>query len=173
MIKNSANLQGKKILFIAYFYPPALTTNVPGAMRTIKFIRNLTNGQFHVLTTPKQLNESDTALPHLSLPINGEIIYRIESWDIFKLLLGFRSMLINLTSKKIKEDSSNNIPQSTVFKSHDGDLKSSQSKLQKLKDFVYNLCYFPDQAGPWILPASLKGKKLVKTNKIDVIFATG
>ena len=31
----------------------------------------------------------------------------------------------------------------------------------------------PDQAGPWVIPAVLTARRLVKTNKIDVVVATG
>lgn len=52
MAENPADLQGTRVLFIAYFYPPTESTGVPGSMRTVKFIRNLGNGERHVLTTP-------------------------------------------------------------------------------------------------------------------------
>ncbi len=38
---------------------------------------------------------------------------------------------------------------------------------------VYELNYFPDDAGPWLLPAIWRGRKIIKAQNIDLIFATG
>lgn len=173
MAEKRADLQGKKVLFIAYFYPPTESTGVPGSMRTVKFIRNLENGERHVLTAPEGVTKETDALAHISLPVNGEKIHRVASWDIFRLLLSIRSGVRRLLGKgKLsgKPNSSVTPPKST-FKGSSNSTALSRS--QKLKDFVYDLCYFPDQAGPWIIPAFLKGRKLVRQNNLDVIFATG
>ncbi|WP_097461232.1 glycosyltransferase [Mangrovitalea sediminis] len=169
---TKADLKGKNILFIAYFYPPVDSTGVPGAMRTVKFIRNMTNGSFHVLTTPPRVDEKSSALGHLSLPVNGEKIYRINAWDIFKLLLAFRQTLKSLLRRKTPDSDASTKPTSDPFKSGSRN-EDSPGVLQRFKDFIYNACYFPDQAGPWILPAIKKGRNLIKKEKIDVIFATG
>lgn len=172
MDTNLADLKGKKILFVASFYPPVTSTNVPGAMRTIKFIRNLHNGTSHVLTTLPAVPESDSALNHLSLPIKNEVIHRVGSWDIFKMLLTIRASLKGLAKRKSSTSATTvETTKSTVFK--DGSEVTKPSRLQTFKDFIYNLCYFPDQFGPWILPAYRKGKSVVKEHNIDVIFATG
>lgn len=169
-----ADLKGKKILFIASFYPPVASTNVPGAMRTIKFLRNIENGECHVLTTPPVMPEADSALKHLTLPVNNEVIHRVADFDIFKVLLSIRARLKALIKNKSAQASAEGAgaPTQQVFKSS-ANSAGSQSKAQQLKDFVYNLCYFPDQAGPWIFPAYRAGKKLVQERGIDAIFATG
>ncbi|WP_404362239.1 glycosyltransferase [Marinobacter sp.] len=173
MAENRADLQGRKVLFIAYFYPPTESTGVPGSMRTVKFIRNLENGECHVLTAPAGVTSDQDALAHISLPVNGEKIHRVASWDIFQLLLFIRGGLRRLvgTGKQADNPQSTETPSRSTFKSSAGSTSGSRS--QKFKDFVYNLCYFPDQAGPWIIPAVLKGRKLVRQNNLDVIFATG
>ena len=169
-----ADLNGSKILFIAYFYPPISSTGVPGAMRTVKFIRNLTNGECHVLTTTEEVSEQDSALSHLQLPVNNEKIYRVGRWDIFVLLLSVRSKFKQWFGKGQTAVSASNANTQAVFKSTAGsDTSATTSRFQQFKDFIYNLCYFPDQAGPWILPAYIKGKKLVKQLQLDAIFATG
>lgn len=171
---GKASLNGRKVLFIAYFYPPTEGTGVPGSMRTIKFLRNMDNGECHVLTAPPMVEESESALSHLSLPVNRETIHRVRPWDVFKFLLALRSGLKRLLGK------GGGMPEAdqgakTVFKGGGGDdqAQPSKGKLQRLKDFVYDLCYFPDQAGPWIVPAFLRGRRIVKKHDIDVIFATG
>lgn len=173
MPNKNADLNGKKVLFVAYFYPPITSTGVPGAMRTIKFIRNLTNGDFHVLTRTPATAEEKSALSHLSLPINNEKIYRVEGWDVFKFLLSLRARLKKTNTPGTTDTPQVSISDNSVYKSAEPEHERQPSTSQKLKDFVYNLCYFPDQAGPWILPAYRKGKALVKENNIDAIFATG
>jgi hypothetical protein len=171
MTEDKADLKGNKVLFVAFFYPPVASTNIPGAMRTIKFIRNLSNGECHVLTTQPQLNESDSALNHLTLPVHGETIHRVNSWDIFKLLLRLRSNVKKLLGKN--EQANATPPSPAVFKASESDVVATPSTFQQLKDFIYNLCYFPDQAGPWIFPAYLRGRQLVKKHNLTTIFATG
>lgn len=174
MKSDIADLKGKNVLFIAYFFPPVVSTNVPGAMRTIKFIRNLENGSLHVLTVTPEITEDQSALSHLNTPIKGEIIHTVGTWDIFKVILKFRSFLKHLF-RRTKHSSAlydNQPAKPNVFRSNDSS-GVKPNLIQKLKDFIYNLCYFPDQEGPWILPAVLTGRKIIKNNKIDVIFATG
>jgi hypothetical protein len=173
MAEKRADLQGKKVLFIAYFYPPTESTGVPGSMRTVKFIRHLENGECHVLTAPEGVTPEADALAHISLPVNGEKIHRVASWDVFRLLLVIRSGLRRMLGKgkPSGQSSSAAAPPKSAFKS-DND-SASVGRSQQFKDFIYNLCYFPDQAGPWIIPAFLKGRKLVRQSNLDVIFATG
>lgn len=170
----SGDLGGRKVLFIAYFFPPTVSTGVPGSQRAVKFLRNLSNGECHVLTVPDTVSNQDNALRHLTLPVNGETIHRVAPWDLFKALLALRKRLKELIRKPAAPGSSTQEPAtpSATFKSADSG-HDQRSAFQKLKDFIYDLCYFPDQAGPWILPAARYGKKLVKEQNIDVIFATG
>jgi len=173
---QSGDLGGRRVLFIAYFFPPAISTGVPGSMRTVKFLRYLHNGECHVLTGPADTREQDNALAHLSLPVNGEVIHRVAPWDIFKKLLGMRQALKGLARREPASnnhsESSAQSTQTSVFKATAEDT-DTRSQFQRLKDFIYDLCYFPDQAGPWIFPAARAGKKLVRDRNIDVIFATG
>lgn len=170
---SNPHLNGKNILFVAHFFPPCDSTEVPGAMRTIKFIRNLNGGNYHVLTTPAKIEANRSALRHISLPVNGERIHRVKPWDLFIALLSLRSFLKGLVSRKKQSAfSPQNQPVVTAFKGADN-ANEQPGTIQRLKDFVYNLCYFPDQAGPWIIPAFFHARKLVHTQKIDAIFATG
>ncbi|HAC88297.1 MAG TPA: hypothetical protein DCF95_10165 [Gammaproteobacteria bacterium] len=174
MTVKSANLQGKKILFVAYFYPPSDSTGVPGSMRTVKFVRNLSNGECHVLTMPPAVTLEKNALSHINLPVNGEQIHRAASWDIFRLLLSVRQSLRKILGKASRSDAdATNDARQTVFKSTSVDDERPASRFQRFKDFVYNLCYFPDQAGPWIIPAFIAGRRIVRRRNLDAIFATG
>ncbi|WP_166268458.1 glycosyltransferase [Marinobacter caseinilyticus] len=160
------------MLFIAYFYPPTESTGVPGSMRTVKFVRNLSNGECHVMTSAHSIPERDNALNHLSIPINGEHVHRVASWDIFKLLLFVRQKLRNFFQQG-SNGAKNSGTSKPVFKHTQSEHGSVKSGFQRLKDFIYNLCYFPDQAGPWIIPAVLAGRRIVRKHNMDIIFATG
>lgn len=174
---DAVDLQDLKILFVAYFYPPVFGSGLPGAMRTVKFIRNLKNGERHVLTTrePEPPAGMSSSLGHLPLPINGEFIHRTGQLDLFGTALRVRKRLKSILSR-----TPGNNPASagaeegkrSSFKSAP-DEADTRSGFQKLKDFIYDLFYFPDQAGPWIIPAVLRGRQMVRRKGIDVIFATG
>lgn len=154
------------VLFIAYFYPPTRSTGVPGSMRTVKFVRALDEINAHVLTSPASVEASEDALKHLSLPVRSEDIHRVGSFDLFKLLLSLKKIL--------KRQAPSQSSSSSVFKSSESDFSSFRpSYFQRIKDFIYDACYFPDQAGPWIIPAVVRGARVVRKHKIDVIFATG
>lgn len=173
----TGDLAGRKVLFIAYFFPPTTSTGVPGSQRTVKFLRNLSNGECHVLTVPESVRDQDNALRHLTLPVNGETIHRVAPWDAFKALLSLRKRVKGLFKRGslpagAHDTSTAAKPSQSTFRSSDTG-QDTRSGFQKLKDFIYDACYFPDQAGPWILPATRYGKKLVRTENIDVIFATG
>lgn len=156
-----------KTLFVAYFYPPTESTGVPGSLRTVKFVRSLNKVESHVLTGIPQVDPERDALCHLKLPVNGEHIHRVAAWDIFKLLLRFRALF---RRTKSKEAAGHSIP---VFRTESSNSSTPKSRLQNLKDFIYDLCYFPDQAGPWILPAVVRGANMVRRHNIDTLFATG
>lgn len=141
-------------------------------MRTIKFVRNIRNGEKHVLTTHPRVNEDASALHHITLPINDERIHRVKPWDVFLFLLSIRVRIKSILTKgRFKTRAATHQTTKAAFKSSTQNTKSS--RYQQFKDFIYNLCYFPDQAGPWIIPAYFYGRRLVRKQNIDVIFATG
>lgn len=172
MTEKNANIHGRSVLFVSYFYPPTQSTGVPGTMRTLKFIRNLHNGDFHVLTTKPSVSDDKNAMGHLVLPVNGERIYRTISFDIFRFFLSFkrfiRNLISNIFSGKKYSAASSVLKKPPYFNS-----PPSKSMFQRIKDFIYNACYFPDQAGPWIVPAVIRGVRVVRKHNIDVLFATG
>lgn len=177
MAEKKVDLKNTKVLFLAYFYPPVNSQEIPGAMRTLKFIRNLMNGECHVLTTYPKTSPSESALTHIQPPINAEHIHQVKSWDLFQCLLAIRSLIKEGIGKLFGGSQhaprGNQSTPETVFKGMADDTEKPISSLQKIKDFAHNLCYFPDQAGPWLLPAYLRGVKVVRENAINYLFATG
>ncbi|WP_430414637.1 glycosyltransferase [Marinobacter adhaerens] len=161
----------RRILFVAFFYPPIESTGVPGAMRTVKFVRSFPAGSSIVLTSKKKSNADDNALKHLKLPVNNETIEATSSLDFFRVLLSVRKRVKNAFTSKEKRTSQNTVK--TVLNDSAFQARQHRGVSQKIKDFIYDLCYFPDQAGPWLIPATIRGVQLVKKNSIDIVFATG
>lgn len=165
-----ADLKGKRVLFIAYFFPPVDGGGLPAAMRIIKFLRNLDNGEMHVLTTNNKKN-NQSALDHIQIPVNQERLHRVKEYDLFNYILRAQKWL-----KDRLKGAASSTPETELTKSVSSfktENYQHKSRSEKLKDFIYNLFYFPDHAEPWILPAALAGKKIIRTHGIDVIFATG
>ena len=161
----------RKILFVAFFYPPIESTGVPGAMRTVKFVRAFPSGSSVVLTSKTNSKIGDNALKHLSLPVNNEQIEATSNVDLFRILLDIRKKIKHIFSSKEKKASKNTVH--TVLNDSAFQTRENRGISQRIKDFIYDLCYFPDQAGPWLIPATIRGVRLVKKNNVDIVFATG
>jgi glycosyltransferase involved in cell wall biosynthesis len=160
-----------KLLIISYHYPPAGGVGLPGAQRAVKFINYLDGFEIAVLTLqPEKYPNYIRQDFNRSLPIAGERIYRTSHIDIFRFFLGIRARLFkkNTPADSPLCESSNPPPFPGISKG-----SQEPSKFQKLKDLVHDLCYFPDPASPWIPKAVMKGLKIIKKDRPDIIFATG
>ncbi|MDL1976006.1 MAG: glycosyltransferase [Deltaproteobacteria bacterium] len=160
-------------LFISYFYPPAGGTGLPGAQRSVKFIRYLQNPEaIYVLSVQPECYPENVQLNfNLSLPVNGETIIRTESQDRFLTAMRLRARLAHMFKKQNSGVPTEELSESSF--SYYG-AEADFSLVQRIKDFIFNTYYFPDQiAAPWINPAVQAGLTIVRKNKINVIFATG
>ena len=146
---------------------------MPGAMRSVKFIRHLKGFKVHVLTVSPDLYPASVMKNlQMTLPLNNEAIYYTGIIDIFIVFLKIRDWLKILFGKENKApDNHNNLK--SVFVNPENKSVSEKTINHSVRDFVYNACYFPDQAGPWLLPAFLKGWSVARKNNVKVIFATG
>ncbi len=163
----------KNLLFIAYYYPPAGGAGLPGSQRTVKFLRYLGNFNPYVLTLNENFYREYIDLNfRLPLPLQNEKIYRTRSFDFFKILLNLRSLVKKLFKNKLQQPHKKS-EEGTPVQNFSPKGSLNKSLFQCLKDFIYNLIYFPDDAAPWLLSAIWHGRKVVKRHKIDAIFATG
>jgi len=169
---ETADLRLRKCLFVSYFYPPAAGTGLPGAMRSVKFIRNLVNTEVCVLTVNPECYDKSVMLDlEAPLSVNQEAVYRSGVCDVFGFLLSLRNRLKRFLGRGKVPGFENTI----VFASSE-DSSTAVGKpgvLQRFKDFLYNLFYFPDQASPWIPMALFRGIRIIWRHKVEVIFATG
>ncbi|MDP5132485.1 MAG: glycosyltransferase [Paraglaciecola sp.] len=158
-----------KVLFIAYFFPPVNGGGIPGAMRVLKFLRYM-QAESYVLTQKADVAKEHDSSIVCDLP--SDRVIRAGTIDPFGMLLKFQFWLKQLF-RKSRTDNSNTIDNIKAPVFADNSTEQQKTLGTKIKDFIYNLNYFPDQASVWILPALFAGRKLVASKKIDVIFATG
>jgi hypothetical protein len=162
-------MNGKNILFVAYFYPPAAGAALPGVQRSVKFIRYLNYDQAFVLTLkPAFYPDFFSSDNSLKLPVGNEIIFRTKSIDLLNILLSLRA--VSGKNKNQKLDC--NEKPAAVFLYADETFRKEINLFTRFKDFVSELLTFPDYAQGWIIPAIHRGAQIIRQNKIEVIFAT-
>ncbi len=168
----------RKILFIAYLFPPAGGKALPGVQRTIKFIRHLPSVKKYVLTLKPNLYPEFFSVDNaFQLPVNGEYTIRVGEFDVFKFLLKIRTFLFKGKKNRNETGDAGNLanPDEKKTNSPEGVIKGKPRAgvWARFKDFISDILTFPDYAHGWLFPAIVKGARLIRKNKIDVIFATG
>ncbi len=166
-------MKEKKILFIAYLYPPVAGVGLPGVQRMVRFVRYLNQTEKYVLTLRSDQYPEYFSLDNKTpLPINRETIIRTGSADIFKVLLKAKNFFRSL----LKKDKVSDLPNAGSGADALPDEKShtvQKSRFTRIKDIVSDILTFPDYAYSWIVPAVYEGVKAVRTYEIDMIVATG
>lgn len=159
-----------KVLFLSYLYPPIGGQGLPGAQRSVKFIKYMKNIQPFVLTIKETVCPSYLQLNYIkSLPINNEVIQRTTTIDPFKVIIGVKNRLRSIPIKGTDKDEA----ESPNYKTTKASSYASRSVIQTIKDLIHDFCYYPDEASNWILPALFHGAQIIRREKIDIIFATG
>ncbi|WP_448874891.1 glycosyltransferase [Desulfobulbus propionicus] len=161
----------KKILFLAYFYPPAVGKALPGSQRTVKFVRYIRCFEKYVLTINQQhYPDFFTINENLVLPIHDEKIIRTGVFDLFAIFLKVKQSL----SALLKRHSVSPPVVVTQSPHNPGSFFSQKTSFfVQFKDYFSDLLTLPDFAYPWIFPAFWRGLKIVHKHKIDCIYATG
>lgn len=166
-----------KLLFVAFYYPPAGGLALPGSQRVVKFVRYLEKQSVSVLTLDPQCYPSFITRDFdKKLPVRGERIFLTRSYDVFDLLLKGRGLIRRALGKgsggagdgtgAARANGGGSAPPATAGKGGGG-------LGQRVKDFVYDLCHYPDGASGWILPAVAEGRRIIRKEGVDVVFATG
>ncbi len=142
----------KRVLIITYYWPPA---GGAGVQRVLKFTKYLPrfNWQPIVLTVPNP----DAPVEDFSLQKDiPEIckVYKIKGFEPFALYKKF-------TGKKSDEK----IPSDIL-------VKKNQSLKEKISKFVRANFFIPDAKIGWLKNAVRQGEKIIKDEKIDIIFAS-
>ena len=161
-----------RLLVVSYFYPPIGGAGLPGSQRAVKFVRYLPFRRMSVLTVvPEALQQVGGASFIVPLPINGEVIVRAKSYNAFGFLLKFRQIFRAIIFRPTTNSTSE--VSKIVTSSQRINQSGTKSWAVWVKDCIYELCHFPDGASGWLIPGILAGRKLLKGDKPDIIFASG
>jgi glycosyltransferase involved in cell wall biosynthesis len=165
----------RKLLIVSYYYPPAGGIGLPGCMRVVKFVKYLKDWDISVLTVlpNKYPDYFDLDYP-MTLPLRNERIHHTSVTDIFQKMVRIRSKVID-RNKALRngaglDDGTTNGKAYPARPDHN---HGTFDIFHKVKDFIHDLCYFPDHASPWIPNAILAGRNIIREEKPDLIFATG
>ena len=158
-----------KILIIAYYFPPDSSS---GSFRPLYFARHLheMGEEIYVLTAREKDYLPDQPKDHKMLEkvVNKIEIIRTRVYRPREAVIRLRDFLFNKTK--------NNRSNACITNNNRFDLLNSNSKsslVQQIKDTFTDLLSTPDPHVGWIPSAVTEGKKIIKSKKIDVIYATG
>ena len=164
----------RKLLIVSYYYPPVGGIGLPGCMRVVKFIKYLEDWNISVLTIrPDKYPEFFKMDNPISLPIRNEKINYSSVTDIFRKLLSIRNVVFSRSRPGNKgsdhgHDSHRETMSPKTENGHPG-----PGMINRIKDIIHDICYFPDFASPWIPNAVVAGFKVIRNEKPDIMFATG
>ena len=157
-----------KILMVAWYFPPTNTIAAVRLGKTAKYFHNAGH-RIRVLSAQK--------LPfpeNLPLELPATQVIRTPWWDINRILRAMKSILgdvrLSLTGP-LRSTSPNKVSPDQVDSSPAIlPPKRKRSRLIQLLDAALN---FPDSRVGWMPPAYRAGRKLIRQERPDVIFASG
>lgn len=162
-MNNGQPQQSKKVLIVAYHFPPDAAV---GAMRPQKFVKYLPElgWQPYVLTIKERFIEKKD--PGRLKDVENIEIVRTDFWRTpLQLLLDWRDHWRGAKKENIitdfsgtKKPESNSRPSPTIWRT--------------LKHFIANFNWFPDDKLYWSIPAIWAGLRLIKREKITTIYTT-
>jgi len=163
----------KRVLMIAYFFPPVGGIGVAGAQRVLKFAKYIRhyNWQPVVLTAKEEAYESYLELDQALLekvPVGVQVV-RTSVFRGMARVLELKAAVLGRRlqgSSSGKEDSIQNNPSG-------GQATTSKGWYQKLKDGITDLFEIPDEEMGWLIPGILGGVRAYRQIGFDAIFSTG
>lgn len=148
----------KKVLFVAYHFPPDAAV---GTLRTQKFVKYLPEHGWKPFVLSVQDRYYPTTDPRRLADVDGAVVQRTSFWRTpLQLLIDTRN---DLRARKKR----NAGDFSAVPKSMSG--PDDVRRMSYIKRFLLCLNWLPDDKLYWTLPAISKGLRLIKTNNIRLI----
>ncbi|MCB2308238.1 glycosyltransferase [Clostridium estertheticum] len=152
----------KNILIVAYFYPPL---GGAGVQRTLKFAKFLKKFGYNVFVLTVN-NEKGT--------IKDESL-KLESTDgikVFRAIQKENFIVNSILNRKVTDVKIDN-KENTIKKAPETTLKSRiKRKVKKHLLNIYRNMYIPDDKISWKKDAVRVGLKIIKDEKIDIIYST-
>ena len=160
-----------KVLLVAYHFPPVGGLGAAGSQRMHKFAKHLPAfGWEPIVLTLREDEYEDYLKIDSSLMEQVSRDLQIERTGKFRLL----TPLLTLKNTVLRRRNRSESPS-------DGDAavaagvapRQSKSAYQKFKDAVTDLFEIPDETAGWIIPATRRGRRVIKQADVDLILATG
>jgi glycosyltransferase involved in cell wall biosynthesis len=161
----------KGVLLVAYFFPPVGGLGAAGSQRTLKFAKYLLDEGWKpvVLTVREACYETYfqldstllTRIPSAVTVIRTSVIRWLSRMLEFTGRL--RGVNVDSTSPSVGAPASPNGSQSL----------KSRGRFQSLKDGITDLFAIPDGEIGWLLPAVVAGRRAIRNQAVDVIYASG
>jgi glycosyltransferase involved in cell wall biosynthesis len=157
----------KKVLMIAYFFPPVGGIAAAGSQRTLKFAKYLPQYDWEpvILTVRETSYEAYLALDPTLLervPANTKIIRNT--------VVRWMTKLLELKNRRRSTEAGQRQADAVC---QQNEASNGKSRLQTLKDAVTGLFEIPDGEIGWLVPGVAGGLRAIKREAIDVIYATG
>ncbi len=182
-------MPAKKVLFIAFIYPPM---SAAGVHRSVRFVRYLPELGWDITV----LTPEEKEYPPLT-PVDHSLMEKIPAsikeertrifQGFFKLFNLKESMAANKDAKKKlvskffsseeKKDKAAPLDPNLIKElAEQANLKKpapkQKSRFQKLKDLIYDLFTIPDKNVSWLPYAVARGWKLYRQKQVDIIYST-
>lgn len=161
----------KNVLMLAYHFPPVGGLGAAGSQRVLKFARHLPDRNWR--PTVLTVHESDyDAYLTLDLALSRQVpesikVVRTGVVRILRPILNLKKGL----SAPFRRPDSHDFSQGAA--PPDPGARDTSSRYQRFKDAITDLFEIPDEIAGWFLPAVIRGFRTVRSERIDVIFATG
>lgn len=167
----------KRVLMIAYLFPPVGGIGSAGSQRVLKFAKYLLQCQWKpiILTVREQDYEPYFALDQSLLkkvPSNVVVIRTSVTRWLSRILQAKQTIRSLFRPARVTSVSSA-VPASDRAKDVGDDRPQRTSWYQRLKDSVTDLFEVPDEEMGWFMPAFLTGFRAIKRENVDVIYSTG
>lgn len=171
----------RKVLMIAYFFPPIGGIGSAGSQRVLKFAKYLPDSQQTpvILTVRPEYYESYLSIDPILLEKvpAGMVVVRTRVVRLLTKLLMMKRHLTALWAPRQDEraGAAGTKRESETIKDIGDDSSRGKRKswYQRGKDSITDLFDIPDEEMGWFLPAVVGGWMAMRRERVDVIYSTG
>lgn len=161
----------KRLLMLAYFFPPVGGIGSAGAQRVLKFAKYLKDAHWQpVIITVKEKSYE----PFLSM--DRSLLERVPNETLVLRSGVFRGLatLLKLKGTILSGRGRKHVATAPVSDTHILDGKpTNKTRYQRMKDAITDLFEIPDEEMGWFLPGVLAGLRAFARYGFDAIYSTG